>query len=166
MNMRHTAYISLGSNVGDRQANLLEAIERLADAGEVGRVSSWYETAPVEFTEQPWFLNAAVKIETPATSLELMRKLLSIERAMGRERTQPKGPRNIDLDLLLYDDETVNTPELTLPHPAMHQRRFVLAPLAEIEPNAIHPLLHKTAQELHETLPPGPEVRRVNTIKE
>jgi 2-amino-4-hydroxy-6-hydroxymethyldihydropteridine diphosphokinase len=164
--MLHTAYISLGSNVGDRQANLREAISRLVEAGNVSRVSSWYETEPVEFIEQPWFLNAALKIETHATPLELMRTLLSIERAMGRERNRPKGPRNIDLDLLLYDDEIVNTPELTLPHPAMHQRRFVLAPLAEIEPQAMHPLLRKTAQELLETLPAGPEVRRVTTVKE
>jgi 2-amino-4-hydroxy-6-hydroxymethyldihydropteridine diphosphokinase len=156
----HTAFLSLGSNVGDRLAQLREACERLQDAGEVVRISSYYETEPMEFTAQPWFLNCVVELRTESTPVELMRILLKIERAMGRERNQAKGPRNIDLDLLLYDDETVTTPELTLPHPAMHARRFVLVPLAEIAPGATHPILQKSARQLLASLPEGGEVHR------
>jgi 2-amino-4-hydroxy-6-hydroxymethyldihydropteridine diphosphokinase len=156
----HTAFLSLGSNVGDRLARLREACERLQVAGEVVRISSYYETEPIEFTAQPWFLNCVVELRTEITPVELMRTLLRIERAMGRERNQAKGPRNIDLDLLLYDDETVTTAELTLPHPAMHARRFVLVPLAEIAPAAMHPILRKSAQQLLADLLEGGEVRR------
>jgi 2-amino-4-hydroxy-6-hydroxymethyldihydropteridine diphosphokinase len=159
--MEHTAYLSLGSNVGDRAANLRDAIARLQEFGTVSRVSSWYETEPVELTEQPWFLNCAVEMHTALAPLDLMKAMLNIERAMGRERNQPKGPRNIDLDLLLYDNDTVTTPELTVPHPAMHERRFVLTPLAEIAPHAMHPVLRKNAFQLLATLPPDFEVRRV-----
>lgn len=159
--MPHTAYLSLGSNLGDREAKLREAIQRLSEAGTVTKISSWYETEPVEFTEQPWFLNAVVEFKTELSALELMRLLLEVERAMGRERTRPKGPRVIDLDLLLFDNESFNTPELTIPHPAMHERRFVLEPLAEIAPEAEHPILRKTALGLLKSLPVGPEVRRI-----
>jgi len=158
----HTAYISLGSNVGDRLGNLQDAIARMGELGDVSRVSSWYETEPVEFTEQPWFLNGVAELRTEMTASALMQGLLKIERAMGRERNRPKGPRNIDLDLLLFDNDIVNTSELTLPHPSMHERRFVLAPLAEIAPNAIHPILQETALQLLESLPMGSEVRRVD----
>jgi 2-amino-4-hydroxy-6-hydroxymethyldihydropteridine diphosphokinase len=157
----HTAYLSLGSNVGDRGANLREAIRRLQEIGEVVRTSSYYETEPMEFTAQRWFLNCAVELRTMMAPVSLMQTLLSVERAMGRERNEAKGPRNIDLDLLLYDDETVTTPELTLPHPAMHERRFVLAPLVEIAPVAMHPILRKTAWQLLKNLPAGGEVRRL-----
>ncbi len=150
--MQHVAYLSLGSNLGDRVASLREAIGRLQSAGEVSRVSSFYETEPVEVTDQPWFVNCAVELRTTLTPVVLMRRLLEIERGMGRERIEPKGPRNIDIDLLLYDDETVNTAELTVPHPALHERRFVLAPLAEIAPEAMHPILRKTAFQLLKTL--------------
>ncbi len=159
----HTAFLSLGSNVGDRSAHLREACRRLQAIGEVVRISSYYETEPMEFTAQPWFLNSVVEFQTEATPVELMRTLLMIERAMGRERNQAKGPRNIDLDLLLYDDKTLATPELTLPHPAMHERRFVLVPLAEIAPGAIHPILRKSARQLLASLPEGGEVRRWKT---
>ncbi len=157
--MAHTAYISLGSNLGDREAHLRDAVERLSACGAAVRVSSLYETEPVEFTEQPWFLNAVVELRTELPPQELMAELLRVEKAMGRARTQPKGPRKIDLDLLLYDDETVNTAELTVPHPAMQERRFVLAPLAEIAPEAVHPTLRESAKTLLEKLPAVPEVR-------
>jgi 2-amino-4-hydroxy-6-hydroxymethyldihydropteridine diphosphokinase len=157
--MHHTAYISLGSNIGDRIANLRDATARLHEAGVVTRTSSWYETEPVEMTEQPWFLNGVVELQTQLAPRALMGTMLKIERAMGRERTQPKGPRIIDLDLLLYDNETVNTPELTVPHPAMHERRFVLTPLVEIAPGAFHPILRKSAFQLLQSLSVGPEVR-------
>jgi len=158
--VQHAAYLSLGSNVGDRAANLREAIARLRTAGTVESISSFYETEPVEFTKQAWFLNCAVHLWTEMGPPELLQALLEIERSMGRTRDLPKGPRNIDIDLLLYDDETVNTPELTLPHPAMHERRFVLTPLVEIAPDVMHPALRKTAWELLKTLPEDAAVRR------
>lgn len=164
--MSHTAFIALGSNLGDRHRNLRGAIARIAELGEVVRVSSWYETEPVEVTNQPWFVNAALELHTDLEALALMRGLLKTEQAMGRQRQVPKGPRTIDLDLLLFDDEVINTPELTLPHPAMHQRRFVLAPLAEIAPGVTHPVFAKPASTLLETLTDTSEVRRVSSFSE
>jgi 2-amino-4-hydroxy-6-hydroxymethyldihydropteridine diphosphokinase len=159
--MRKRVYLSLGSNMGDRAANLQSAIEDLSHLGEVAAVSSFYETEPVEFTDQPWFLNCAVALDTEKTPAQLLRALLEIERTMGRVRTDQKGPRTIDLDILLFGDSSVNTAPLTIPHPAMHERRFVLEPLAEIAPDARHPILNKTIRELRDSLPPGQSVRRV-----
>ena len=147
-----TAYLSLGSNLGDREANLREAIRRLGELGTVKKVSSFYETEPVEFTEQPWFVNCAVELQTILSARELLNGMLAIELAMGRERIQPKGPRLIDLDILLFGDLVVDEHGLTVPHPAMHERRFVLEPLAELAPGAVHPLLKRTISELLESL--------------
>ena len=155
------AYLSLGSNVGDRAGNLRGAIARLAEVGCVRAVSSFYETEPVEFTAQPWFLNCAVALETARMPKQLLHALLQLELEMGRRRTQDKGPRTIDLDILLFGNAIVNTPGLTIPHPALPERRFVLEPLAEIAPQAIHPILKKTIRELRDTLLPGPIVRKV-----
>jgi 2-amino-4-hydroxy-6-hydroxymethyldihydropteridine diphosphokinase len=158
--MHHLVYLSLGSNIGDREAHLREAIRRLESAGKLRAVSSIYETEPVEFTDQPQFLNCAVALETSSTPGQLMLQLLAIEKAMGRQRIQKKGPRTIDLDILLFGDEVVDTPGLTIPHPAMQHRRFVLEPLAEIAPEAIHPVLKKTVKQLLEELPPGQQVHK------
>lgn len=148
-------YLSLGSNIGDREANLRDAIRRIGALGTVSKASSLYETEPVEFTEQPQFLNCTVELDTELSAHDLMRELLGIERALGRDRehAQPKGPRTIDIDILLYGDSVIDEPGLKIPHPAMHQRRFVLAPLAEIEPEAIHPVLERSVGELLDELP-------------
>jgi 2-amino-4-hydroxy-6-hydroxymethyldihydropteridine diphosphokinase len=147
-----TAAIALGSNLdsqwGDREQNLREGIRRLESLGHIRAVSAFYDTAPVGYTDQPRFLNAALLLETGMKPLDLMRGMLSIERAMGRERTVPKGPRVIDLDLLLYDDLVMNTDELMLPHPAIAERRFVLEPLAEIAPQMKHPASGLTVSEM------------------
>ena len=152
--MTRLAAIALGSNLaspaGDRAANLHEAVKRVGGLGQVCAVSSFYSTAPVGFIDQPDFLNAALLLETELEPLDLMRALLAIERAMGRDRATAvvKGPRIIDLDLLLMGDvvfdnarspELLDSTELTLPHPAMAERRFVLEPLAEIAPDLIDP---------------------------
>jgi 2-amino-4-hydroxy-6-hydroxymethyldihydropteridine diphosphokinase len=159
--MPQLAYLSLGSNVGDRAQQLAVAEARLSAAGRVVTVSSLYETEPVEFAEQPWFLNCALALETEKAPQELMATLLGIEQEMGRRRVQKKGPRTIDIDILLFGDAVIDSPELTVPHPAMHQRRFVLEPLAEIAPEVQHPLLKKTIRELRNALPNGQSVRRV-----
>src|SRR6267378_1875299 len=158
--MTETAYLSLGSNLGDRESHLRDAIFRLGSEGRVAAVSSFYETEPVEVTAQPWFLNCAIALETTKTPEVLMMSILRIEQEMGRKRDQKKGPRTIDIDILLFGNAVIDTAELTLPHAAMHERRFVLEPLAEIAPEALHPLLNKTALELLEGLPPGQEVTR------
>jgi 2-amino-4-hydroxy-6-hydroxymethyldihydropteridine diphosphokinase len=153
--MKNISYLSLGSNVGDREAHLREAVRRLSALGTVGKISSFYETEPVEFTKQPWFLNCAVELDTEKTPLGLMRGLLDIEKQMGRDReaSAPKGPRTIDIDILLYGDQIIDEPGLKVPHPAMHQRRFVLAPLAEIDAEVIHPVLERSVGELLDELP-------------
>lgn len=158
--MHTTVYLSLGSNLGDRAASLNAAIKSLGRFGEVLKVSSFYETEPVEFTAQPWFLNCVVELDTEKTPQQLMAAILEIEQQMGRKRTQKKGPRSIDIDILLFGDLTVESKGLTIPHPAMHERRFVLEPLAEIAPDVRLPALHRTIRELRDALPPGQAVRK------
>jgi 2-amino-4-hydroxy-6-hydroxymethyldihydropteridine diphosphokinase len=159
--MPKLVYLSLGSNIGGREAQLQDARARLATVGRVVAVSSLYETEPVEFTQQPWFLNCALALETSKTPQQLMAAILQIEEEMGRRRMQKKGPRAIDIDILLFDDTVTDSAELTIPHPAMQQRRFVLEPLAEIAPEVLHPVLKKTIRELRDALSPGQVVRKL-----
>ena len=157
------AYVSLGSNLGDRAGHLLLAIRGMMDAGlEVVRLSSIYETEPVETFAQPSFLNMVAELRgtTLPAPEQLMARLLRVEYALGRTREVPLGPRTIDLDLLFYKDETRATEFLTLPHPRLHQRRFVLEPLAELAPNLEHPTLQKTISELLNETEDNSEVRR------
>jgi 2-amino-4-hydroxy-6-hydroxymethyldihydropteridine diphosphokinase len=155
-------YLSLGSNVGDRDENVKAAIAALPAAGvQVRRVSSFYETEPVDYLDQAWFLNCVVQAETELPPLELLRRLRGVEARMGSKKLIAKGPRLIDIDILLYGQETMDTSELQVPHPRMAQRRFVLVPLAEIAPGLRHPSWSGTAQELLAETPDKSEVRRV-----
>ena len=144
------AAVALGSNLGDREAHLREALRRMGSLGVVAAVSSFYDTEPVGYLDQPRFLNAAALVETELAPVELLRGLLEIELAMGRDRAlvPAKGPRVIDLDLLMVGDVVMETVELVLPHPAMHEREFVLGPLAEIATGMRHPGLGMTVGEM------------------
>ncbi len=134
-----TAYIGLGANLGDRQATLQQACVSLGVLGRVQAVSPVYETEPVGFAEQPRYLNAVVRLETRLEPTVLLHGLLAIEAELGRVRTFPNAPRTIDLDLLSYDDAVIETSDLMVPHPRLHERAFVLVPLHDIAPDFIHP---------------------------
>jgi 2-amino-4-hydroxy-6-hydroxymethyldihydropteridine diphosphokinase len=142
-------YLSLGSNLGDRAANLERAIAALPEAGvRVLRRSSLYETEPVDFRAQPWFLNCVVEAETLLMPRQLLHALQGIERTFGSRKRVPRGPRVIDLDILLYASSVIRTEEMEIPHPRMAQRRFVLVPLAELAPGLHHPVHSSTIAEL------------------
>jgi 2-amino-4-hydroxy-6-hydroxymethyldihydropteridine diphosphokinase len=159
-----TIYLSLGSNIGDRAANIARAVSALGSHGvRVTRQSSPYETEPVDFRDQDWFLNCVVEAQTDSAPAKVMDALLQIERALGRHRLVPKGPRLIDIDILLYGSSVVRTPELEIPHPRMADRRFVLVPFNEISPDALHPVLNKTIAELLGSTPDRSEVRKAVT---
>lgn len=145
----HTAYVALGSNLGDKEANLRRALELLIERGvEIVKTSTFISTEPYGVTDQPTFLNGVCEVRTSLEPLALLHTLLEIEQEMGRVRLRHWGERNIDLDLLLYEDVVMDTPELKLPHPDMQNRDFVLLPLAEIAPEIVHPTLQKTIHEL------------------
>ena len=147
------AYIALGSNLGDKEKNLRRALMLLMQQGiDVEKVSSFISTEPYGVTDQPQFLNAVCRVRTSLAPLALLDVLLATELAMGRVRLRHWSERNIDLDLLLYEDVVMDEPRLRLPHPDMQNRDFVLLPLAEIAPELVHPTLKKTIQELKDSL--------------
>jgi 2-amino-4-hydroxy-6-hydroxymethyldihydropteridine diphosphokinase len=150
-----TIYLALGSNIGDRETNLHTAIQSISAAGmPVLRESPVYETEPVGLTDQRWFLNMVVEAETALFPMQLLTRTGKIERALGRVRIAANGPRTIDIDILLYGNAVIRTPRLEIPHPRMHERRFVLAPLADLAPGLRHPLLRQTVRQLLDAAPP------------
>ncbi len=160
------AYVSLGSNLGDRARNLLLAVRGMMEASLcVGRLSSIFETEPVSEIKQPSFLNMVAEIGNPLPPPEqVMARLLRIEYALGRTREVPDGPRTIDLDLLLYGEVLSDTEFLRLPHPRLHERRFVLEPLVEVAPRLVHPVLKKTVAELLESLEDKSNVKKLTAL--
>jgi 2-amino-4-hydroxy-6-hydroxymethyldihydropteridine diphosphokinase len=149
-------YLSLGSNIGDRDAHLRAAIEAL-DAGgvQVLRTSPVYETEPVDYRDQDWFLNLVVEAETALFPVQLLGRIARIERALGRVRKIPKGPRTIDIDILFYGSAMIKTAHLEIPHPRLGERRFVLAPLADLAPGLRHPATHRSVREMLQNAPPA-----------
>ena len=143
-----TIYLGLGSNLGDQHAYLKESIKRLRNCGTVKVISSFYKTEPVGYTDQAWFLNCVVKMITSLAAQELLEKIHEIEQYLGRIRTTRWGPRTIDIDILLYDNLVLETERLIIPHPRLHERQFVLAPLDEIAPEIIHPIFKQPIREL------------------
>jgi 2-amino-4-hydroxy-6-hydroxymethyldihydropteridine diphosphokinase len=159
--MKKTVYLGLGSNLGDRAAQLAQAIAGLAAAGiQPIRRSSFYATEPVGFAPQHWFLNAVVEAETEWMPRQLLRATQGIERSLGRRRAARNGPRTVDIDILLYGGTVVSLPDLEIPHPRMAERRFVLVPLREIAPALRHPTLRRTIAELLAATSDRSEVRR------
>jgi 2-amino-4-hydroxy-6-hydroxymethyldihydropteridine diphosphokinase len=147
--LTHTAFLGLGSNLGDRKANIEEAIRRLGERGiRLIRASPVYQTEPVDFVRQGWFLNLVVRTETRLLPINLLRLCQAIEASLGRERTIHRGPRIIDLDILFYDDLILSEPNLKIPHPRLHLRRFVLIPLSDIARDLVHPVLHQSIGDL------------------
>ena len=149
-----TAYLSLGSNVGDRKRMLGEALHLLELPGlHVARVSPLYETEPQDFKKQPWFLNLVAEVQTSLFPMQLLTRAQKIERKLGRKRTLDKGPRSIDIDILLYGESVIDSKELVVPHPRMAERRFVLQPLADLAPDLRHPVLRRSMKELLAAVP-------------
>jgi 2-amino-4-hydroxy-6-hydroxymethyldihydropteridine diphosphokinase len=160
--VKHNVYLSLGSNLGDRAKNLRGAIAALRKAGiDVKRISSMYETEPVDYLDQPWFVNVAVEAETELAPAPLLQALRAIETQMGSKKLIAKGPRLIDMDVLLCGNDVIDTPELQIPHPRMHLRRFVLEPLAEIAPNVRHPVSGLRVSEMLARTPDKSVVRKL-----
>ena len=156
------SYLGLGSNIGDKRAHIERAIERIAAFMTVRRVSSFYETAPVGYLDQDWFLNCAIEVETARTARELAPLLLGLELEMGRRRELPGGPRTIDVDILFHGSEVIDEEGLQIPHPRLHERLFVLAPLTELCPDLVHPVIGTTVAELARKLAGKQRIRRLD----
>ena len=161
--MGHIAFIGIGSNMGDKLRRCEEAISEILkiDSHTLLAKSSFYKTRPVGYTSQDWFVNGVIKIGTELEALDLLRVLKTIETRLGRVETFRWGPRAIDLDILLFDGTCIETPEVTIPHPRIQERRFVLVPLAEIDPDLHHPVLNKTVQQLLDDLKEAQGVERL-----
>jgi len=158
-----TVYLALGSNLGDRAANLRRAIQLLKNSAvTITKLSSLYETEPVDYVEQPWFLNAALEAQTDLPPAQLLATLRGIESQMGNTKVIPKGPRLIDLDILLYNDLIIDTPTLQVPHPRMLQRNFVLVPLVNIAPHLRHPSWPANVAEILDNSPDHSAVREIS----
>jgi len=147
---KNTVFLSLGTNLGDRQANLEHAVQLLAkdSRNKIIKISNYYETKPVGIDEQPNYFNSAVHLETEIEVLDFLKYIQNIEDKLGRIRLEKWGPRIIDLDIIYFNDQVIDLPDLKVPHPLMQTRYFVLKPLAEIAPNLVHPVLQKTSQQL------------------
>lgn len=146
-------YLSLGSNIGDKAAQIAQALDRLAKVFTVKRVSPIYLTEPVGLKDQDWFLNCVAEVETEKDPEKLLSSLQSIEKKMGKTKTKVNGPRTIDIDILFYDEQIVNRKNLVIPHPKLHTRLFVLRPMMDLNPGFLHPALKKTIQELYAEQP-------------
>jgi len=147
-----TTYIALGSNLGNKQQNIEQAIELLKNHGTVAKCSSFYTTEPVGYLNQEDFLNVAIEFKTTLTPHILLKVTQNIEQKLGRVKTIKNGPRIIDLDILFYENKIINKANLIIPHPRMHERSFVLDPLCEIAPNIIHPKINKSVKEIKKQL--------------
>jgi len=161
--MKHV-FLSLGSNVGDRRTNIGTALEQLRQNGvEVQRVSSLYRTQPVGYTAQPWFVNCVAEVATDLMPLQLLRRSKAIERGMGRRPGPKNGPRPIDIDILLYENVVMRSAELTIPHPRLAERRFVLVPLSEVAPDIEHPLSRLTVRQMLQATPDTSQVIKLES---
>ena len=143
-----TAYLGLGSNLGNKESNILKALSLMEEQIDIVTVSSLYKTEPWGFKEQPIFLNAACEARTTLCPLDLLGYIKSLEIQLGRTQSFANGPRILDIDILFYGNDVLDTPKLTIPHPRLSERKFVLAPLAEIAPTLLHPTLEKTISDL------------------
>lgn len=142
-------FLSLGSNLGDRAGYIRKALDELASEGiEVRRVSSFYRTEPVDYKQQPWFINCVAEVATQLLPLQLLSAVQRVERSLGRRRSLNKGPRKIDIDILLYENVVVHSAALNIPHPSMAERRFVLVPLRELDAGLRHPITERTVTEM------------------
>jgi len=145
-------YLSLGSNMGDKEDNIRKALKLIEDVDEIRKVSPLYQTEPMGFKNQSYFLNCVIEVQTNSNPEQMLLFLKSIEQKLGRINTVKNGPRIIDIDILLYDDFCIETDDIVIPHPRLHERLFVLIPLMDVNPDVIHPLLKKTVRELYDAI--------------